>query len=146
MRTIAERTDTLNGLRRGELAAVETYQQALTKFGQEPMGIDLRAVQADHQHAAEALGAHIAQRGGSPAASAGVWGMWAKAVEGAAKLFGAAAAFRALKEGEEQGIDDYQKALDDEHLDPECRDLIRALLPQTRAHVALLDRLIEEIR
>jgi len=146
MRTVAERTDTLNSLRRGELAAVETFQQALDKFGNEPMGIELRAIEADHRDAAEALGAHIAERGGSPAESSGVWGMWAKAIAGTAKLFGASAALKALKEGEEQGIEDYQSALEDQYLDAECRDLIRTLLPKTRAHVALLDRLIDEIR
>lgn len=147
MRTVAERTDTLNSLRRGELAAVETYRQALDKFGNEPMGIDLRAFEVDHRRAAELLSSHIAERGGSPAESSGVWGMWAKAVQGAAKLFGAAAALKALKEGEEQGMTAYRSALEDQNLDVECRELItRTLMPQTRAHAALLDRLISELR
>lgn len=146
MRTVAERTDTLNSLRRGELAAVETYHQALARLGNEPMGIDLRAMEVDHRNAAEALSTYIGERGGRPAASSGVWGMWAKAVAGTAKLFGAPAALKVLKDGEEQGIEDYQNALEDQYLDDECRTLIHALLPQTRAHVALLDRLIDEAR
>lgn len=146
MRTVAERTDTLNSLLRGEWAAVETYEQALAKFGNEPIGIDLRALESDHRQAAELLGRHIAERGGSPAESSGVWGMWAKAITGTAKLFGAAAALKALKEGEEQGVADYETALEDENLDAECREMIHALLPETRAHLALLERLIDEAR
>ena len=63
---------------------------------------------------------------------------------GTAKLFGTAATFRALKQGEEHGISEYESALSDEALDPECRELIlRALLPRCRAHVQRLEVLAE---
>jgi len=65
-------------------------------------------------------------------------------VEGAAKLFGNKAAIKALKEGEEHGIKEYEKALEDDELPPECKALIRTrLLPQTQAHIPVLDRLME---
>lgn len=144
MRTVAERTDTLNRLRQGELAAAETYQQVLEAFGDEPIGADLRALQAEHRESADALGTFIAERGGEPAESSGIWGMWAKAVEGTAKLFGVAAALRSLKQGEEQGIEDYEDALQDPTLDAESHQLIVSLLPATQAHVSRLECLTRE--
>jgi hypothetical protein len=62
-------------------------------------------------------------------------------VQGAAKLFGAKAAIKALKEGEEHGIHDYEDALEDERVPAEVKELISTtLLPRTRAHLPVLDR------
>lgn len=59
-------------------------------------------------------------------------------------MFGNTAALKALKEGEEHGVKSYEDALADDDLPAECKELIRIrLLPQTRAHVAVLDRLME---
>jgi uncharacterized protein (TIGR02284 family) len=144
MPTIEEKTETLNSLLRGELSAVETYAEALAKVGSEPGAFDLRRIEAEHREAVNVLRQHILHRGGKPATSSGAWGAFASAVAGAAKLFGNAAALKALKEGEEHGITSYESALKDETLDPECRTLVAAtLLPQTRSHVPVLERLIE---
>jgi hypothetical protein len=146
MRSADDRTGTLNSLLRGELSAVETYSQALDKVGSEPGAADLRQIEADHQRAVELLHRHIAERGGIPPMSSGAWGTWAATVEATAKLFGNTAALKALKEGEEHGIKQYEDALEDANLDAECKTLIRnTLLPQTRAHVPVLDRLMGQI-
>ncbi len=144
MATTDSTVDILNRLLRGELAATETYQQALAKVGDEPGGAELRRMESDHRDAANVLRQHIIQRSGQPDSSSGVWGMWAQAVTGTAKLFGNTAALKALKEGEEHGIKEYEDALEDKDLDQECKTLIRStLLPRQRAHLAVLDRLIE---
>src|SRR5688572_24562249 len=103
--------DTLNSLLRGELAAVETYQQALAKLGDTKGAAELRRVHAEHRAAADALRQHVHQHGGQPAQGSGAWGAFAKAIEGTAKLFGNDAALKALKEGEEHGLKEYQRAL-----------------------------------
>jgi demethoxyubiquinone hydroxylase (CLK1/Coq7/Cat5 family) len=144
MPTVEERTEPLNSLLRGELAAVETYQQALGKASNEPGAVDLRQIEAEHREAAELLREYLVQRGGRPATDSGAWGTWARAVEGAAQLFGGnAAALRALKEGEEHGVSSYESALQDPNLDAESKELITAtLLPRTRAHIPTLDRFL----
>jgi len=135
--------DHLNALLRGELAATMTYQQALEKVGNEPGVTDLRRVHGDHREAANTLRQHIHHHGGKPEQSAGVWGTFAKAWEGTAALFGNSAALAALKQGEERGISDYEAALKDANLAEDCKELIRAnLLPQTREHVQVLERVI----
>jgi uncharacterized protein (TIGR02284 family) len=136
--------DVLNGLLRGEVAATETYQQALTKVGNEPRATELRRIHEEHRAAANELRQHIHGHGGQPDQGSGAWGAWAKTVEGSAKIFGNAAAVKALKEGEEHGVKDYEAALADASLPGECKDLIRnRLLPQTRSHIPVLDRFID---
>src|SRR5947207_14550642 len=123
--------DHLNALLRGELAATETYQQARAKVTNEPGATELRRVHDDHREAANTLREHIHQHGGKPDQGSGVWGTFAKAWEGTAKLFGNTAALTALKQGEERGLSDYEAALKDEHLAQDCKELIRnTLLPQ----------------
>src|SRR5438046_1852678 len=96
--------DTLNKLLRGEIAATETYQQAMGKVGQEPGADALRQLHDEHRTAANTLRQHVHQHGGKPDQGSGSWGAFAKAVAGTAKLFGNSAALKALKEGEEHGI------------------------------------------
>jgi hypothetical protein len=143
-------TDTLGSLLRGELSAVETYEQALDKLGAEkgPANVkgsaELRRIHAQHGEAANVLQQHVLQHGGHAERSSGAWGVFAQAVEGTAGLLGTDAALQALKQGEEQGIRDYEAALQDEELLADCKDLIRStLLPKTRDHVPALNRLIK---
>jgi hypothetical protein len=144
----AEHVHTLNELLRGEIAAVETYQQAMEKIGSDnapgaPGAAELRQLHDEHREAANILRQHIHTHDGSPDHGSGVWGTWAKAVEGVAKLFGNTAAMKALREGEEHGVKSYEKSLGDKDLPEDCKELIRTrLLPQTRAHLGILDRLL----
>jgi uncharacterized protein (TIGR02284 family) len=136
-------TDRLNSLLRGELSATETYQQALDKLGETRGASELRRIHAEHRQAANTLRQHVHRHGGQPDKSSGAWGGFAKAVEGTAKLLGDDAALKALKEGEEHGIKEYEEALEEHALPADCETLIRSeLLPQTREHVPVLDRLM----
>jgi uncharacterized protein (TIGR02284 family) len=144
MMQATEKIDTLNSLLRGEIAATETYQQALAKVGDGTGAAELRRIHEEHRDAANTLRQHVHQHGGKPDQGSGAWGKFAKAIEGAAKLFGNTAALKALKEGEEKGASDYEAALKDEELSMDCKSLITTkLLPQTRSHIPVLDRLME---
>src|SRR5260370_4670762 len=61
--------DYLNGLLRGEIAAVETYEQALPKVQGEPMAAEARRVREDHRVAVEAWQAEVRRAGGWPSGS-----------------------------------------------------------------------------
>lgn len=148
MATTATETNTLNSLLRGEMSAIETYRQAIDKLGSDPHDPwieELRAIQRDHRDAADALWHHVEQHGGKPSSDSGPWGAFAKAVEGTAKLLGNAAALKALKEGEEHGLKDYEDALNDQNLPADCQILIRGLIPQQRTHITTLDGLINRV-
>lgn len=138
----APHLDTLNGLLRGELAATETYQQALQRVDNEHGASQLALIRDEHSEAVSLLRKHIREFGGDPETSSGTWGTFAKAIEGTAQLFGNAAALAALKQGEEAGIVTYEKVAAEEGLPLACKTMITGvLLPRTRAHLAALDRL-----
>jgi len=135
-----EKTSWLNRLLRGEMSAVETYEQAMGKCEKEACAGDMRHMLEQHREAASLLRQHVAQHGEEPSKSSGPWGSFAQMVTGTAKLFGTASTFRALKQGEEHGISEYESALADDSLEPGCRDLINKTLlprwPAVRAHMS----------
>src|SRR5688572_7789880 len=135
----------LNSFLRGEISAAETYRMAIDKAGDSPdnaanVGL-LREIQEEHGRAAQALRARIRELGGEPSDSSGAWGAWASVVQGTANLFGDSSALKALKEGEEHGLKDYEEALDD--LDATSAELVQnQLIPAQQRHIQLLDQLI----
>lgn len=139
-----EAVKNMSALVKGELAAVETYKQALDKITRpEVVGPELRAIESDHEEALTVLQEHMTEMNAVAPVDSGLWGEWAKAVEGTATAFGDKAAIKALKEGEEHGVNTYEKALRDRELDDEIRQIIRSqLLPKTKAHIAVLDDLL----
>jgi bacterioferritin (cytochrome b1) len=126
--------DTLNKFLRGELSAVETYAQAIERLNSSSFLPELADNQRSHQERAELLAQQVLQMGGEPSRSSGLWGGFAKLVEGSAKLFGEKAAVAALEEGEDHGLRLYRNELDG--VDLGTRDLVeRILLPeQDRTH------------
>ena len=140
----AAHLDTLNGLLRGELAATETYQQALQQVDMKHGAAQLALIRDEHSEAVSLLRKHIREFGGDPETSSGTWGTFAKAVEGTAQIFGNAAALATLKQGEEAGITSYERAAAEDSLPLASKTMISTiLLPRTRAHLAALDRLQE---
>ncbi len=139
----------LNSLLRGEISAAETYRMAIDKAGDSAnnaanVGL-LREIQEEHGRAAQALRDRIRELGGEPSDSSGAWGAWAKLVEGAANLFGGdAGSLKALKEGEEHGLKDYNEGLDD--IDATSAELVQnQLIPAQQRHINLLDQLIASV-
>ena len=142
MNATHECIDVCNSLLRGELSAIETYNQALEKFDSDLERSALVSIQNDHQHSASRLREHLVDMGAEPATDSGVWGTFAKAVEGTAKLLGESPALTALQQGEEHGIDEYEEALRNTGVMDEIKTVIRQqLLPPLSEHVAALDRL-----
>src|SRR5262245_6493340 len=90
----------LNSLLRGEIAAAETYLQAMDKVGNDPGAAELRSIHAHHREAANEFRKRVHQFGGKPVQGSSAWGAFAEAVAGAAKHFGQSGTLKALKEGE----------------------------------------------
>jgi hypothetical protein len=141
-RTDAQTADTLNSLLRGELSAVETYDQAVGKFGDHPVAIDkLRLIRDEHAESVRILRELVLRYSGTPSEGSGPWGAFVSAVTGTAKVIGPATVLSTLQQGEEVGIADYRRALDS-GVPPECRDVIlNDLLPRCEEHIAYLDDL-----
>src|SRR4051812_20833452 len=134
----------LNSLLRGEISAAETYRMAIDKVAAAADASNaglLREIQEEHGRAAQGLRDRIQELGGEASDSSGAWGVWAKTVQGTMSLFGDAASLKALKEGEEHGLKDYQEAVD--ALDANSAQLVQnQLIPAQQRHINLLDQLI----
>lgn len=142
MNVTAECIEVCNSLLRGELSAVETYDQAIDKFREEPERRALEGIRADHERSAGKLRQHLIDMGAQPATGSGAWGSFAQAVEGTAKALGQSPALAALEQGENHGIDEYEEALRNPNVMDEIKTVIRQdLLPALSGHVAALDRL-----
>ena len=142
---MSDSTDHIQSLLRGEISAVETYQQALEKIDSGEEANTLRSILMQHRSAVQMLQQHAALQGEEPASDSGPWGTFAKAVEGTAKLFGDATALRALREGEEHGLEEYKEALESGDLTPAVADRIRSeLLPRQQEHIQILEGLIAQ--
>ena len=131
--------DVCNSLLRGEISAIETYSQAIHRFGDATDVTLLENLRRDHITSANRLREYVREMGGEPSNDSGVWGTWARMVEGAAGLIGETAAIKALQEGEEHGEKEYEAALENDDVLPEFQELIRAdLLPWQRQHISTI--------
>lgn len=63
-------------------------------------------------------------------------------VMGTAKLFGEKSALKALKEGEESGLKEYQEAQQDTALPGELKSLLNTFAANQQAHIRTLDGLM----
>jgi uncharacterized protein (TIGR02284 family) len=136
----------LNEVLRGELSAVETYQQALGKVKGQPEAARIEPMLRNHQEAVTKLQQEVQKAGGTPSTDSGAWGTWAETVMGSAKIFGDEAALKALKEGEQHGIKEYQETLQNRNVSQSAKDLItNQLLPAQQRHVQTLDELMERV-
>ncbi|MBX3040275.1 MAG: DUF2383 domain-containing protein [Bdellovibrionaceae bacterium] len=134
--------DKINKVLRGELSAVEAYDQVLESFSEEPETSLLLHFRTEHDDSVRELKAMIQHEGRDPSEDSGVWGTVVSAIIGAGKLFGNHAALVALKEGEERGLEDYEALLQEDELGAEDRDIIRnKLIPRQEKHIALLNQM-----
>lgn len=126
--------ETLNSFLRGEISAVETYRQAIGHVSDERIRSQLEDCLHDHEHRVEAIRDRVEKLGGKPVEGSGIWGAFAKLVQGGADLLGEKTAIQALEEGEDHGLADYQRDMDKTH--GEARRFVRMeLLPsQKRTH------------
>lgn len=124
----------LNTFLRGELAAVETYDQCIKKVTDPAVVSQLQVLRTSHIRRVQRLAGRVASLGGHPETSSGTWGKVAQAVEGGAKIIGEKVALATLEEGEDYGINLYERGM--KSLSPSERAFVEEdLLPeQKRSH------------
>lgn len=132
--------EAMNSLLRGELSAVETYEQSIAKFEDMNVRSTLSQIRDEHVQAAGMLRSHILEMGGSPSEKSGAWGAVVTTITGAAKVLGPQTVIGTLQQGEEVGIGSYESMIADKDVPTECKNLIHSeLLPRCQAHVQTLD-------
>lgn len=131
----------LEALCRGELAAVESYNTALSSASLGHLRPQLTQCQRSHQNRVHLLGWRIHLLGGTPPESSGAWGAFAKAVEGAATIIGERAAVATLEEGEDHGLNEYRSRLAE--LDADTQDFISARVLPAQAETHAIARALK---
>jgi uncharacterized protein (TIGR02284 family) len=128
----------LNAFLQNELSAVEAYHTCIENLKDERIATDLADLQSSHQRRAMLLREKILELGGEPENSSGLWGSFAKMIEGGASILGDNSALSALEEGEDRGRDNYIEKSED--LSPELQRFVNAeLLPEQRRTHDLLN-------
>jgi len=145
--TINDKTiDTCNSLLRGEIAAIETYTQAIDTFTNSSDDSALERIRTAHIASAAELRKFISQDGAEPASGSGLWGGFAQTLEGAATLIGESPALKILQAGEEHGISEYMDAMNDLDISEASKELIRhTLLPPLTQHLVELQARRERV-
>ena len=114
----------LNSLLRGEISAVETYNQAIKHLTNQRVD-DLVANRNCHSKRVDLLRSNIIQHGGVPNETSGLWGSFARLVEKGAALISTKSVIAALEEGEDRGLAQYRNPGD---MDPSSIQLIETVL------------------
>jgi uncharacterized protein (TIGR02284 family) len=139
--------DKVEKLLKNEMAAAETYHQALEKFEEEARSNEIASLQPiyeEHTEAVSELQERIQQLGATPPSGSGLWGSWSEALMGGAKLIGKEAMLNALLAGEKSGLDDYQDAAADPDVPPEVSDLIKSkYMNSQQENIRVLNQLLQ---
>lgn len=133
--------DVCNRLLRGEQSAVAAYAQATVALKDTPEAVaKLKEILQEHRDAVLTLTENVRSMGGESSPDSGAWGAFATTVQGAANALGHEASIASLKTGEKAGKLDYETALKDDEVMPECKEMIRSnLLPAVERHIQALD-------
>lgn len=135
----------LNGMLRGEMAAVETYNQAIRTIGSAALTAELEKIRDRHQGAVCALRNWVRELREDPSPRSGVWGYFAAAMTGLAGLVGERGLLAALRHGERHGEALYRAGMGNADLPDDFRFLVGSkLLPQCQEHLGRLERLANE--
>jgi hypothetical protein len=131
--------DQLKSFCRGEMSAVEAYEQAIAVTKDPRLLQTFRRNWSSHQRRVALLCQRIRALGGDPPQGSGPWGTFVKAVEGTAAAVGERPALSMLEQGEGHGLRDYKS--DRANLDLESRRLVdEKLVPeQVLTQTALTD-------
>ncbi|MES3037652.1 MAG: DUF2383 domain-containing protein [Bdellovibrionota bacterium] len=133
----------LDKILRGEISAVEAYDQVLTKMDS-PVQVDrLREFKLEHEDTVRQMRSLVRSEGQAPSENSGPWGTIVLSFVNMAKMVGFETALRALLEGEEHGLNQYREALT-MNLSQKERDLIiNVLVPRQERHISSLRAMIK---
>jgi demethoxyubiquinone hydroxylase (CLK1/Coq7/Cat5 family) len=112
MTTTNKALDRLRYLMQDELSAVETYDKALSSIKTETVRTTLSTLKAVHEERLKTLTPLVKDMGGQPPTTSGLWGAFAKLVEGGAALLGEKAIVAALEECEIKSLADYKSDIE----------------------------------
>lgn len=131
---------------RGEMSAVKSIDTVLGKIRDSKDQETLRSIREDHVRAVDTLKKFAGSdfRAKEDVTTSGPWGNFAQAFAGGASLFGDKVAMKALKIGEEHGVNEYRELLKNTSISPEVRRVVESeLLPQQERHLSTINQYLQ---
>lgn len=129
---------------RGEISAVEAYEQVMDKVKEDPELYRLRQFKLNHENAVQFWKKQARISGKIPAKKSSVWGSVVEAFVGISKLIGEDVALLALRKGEEHGLSLYDEMLKSNELSAFQKDEIRKVfLPRQQRHIESISALLK---
>tara|TARA_R110002096_G_scaffold54517_22_gene140688 strand:+ start:2052 stop:2498 length:447 start_codon:yes stop_codon:yes gene_type:complete len=142
MQDFKQQAAVFNKMLTASRSAVETYQLAIKKYGDDPKARTLDQILNDHRLAIAGLEVKIGALGSAPAPDSGTWGKLAYTIQSSSSVLGSQTILSNLQNGEELELANYQAILDDETTPSPCREMVeKQLLPQAQKHIATLKHL-----
>jgi hypothetical protein len=132
----------LNKILRGEISAVEAYEQVIPTFTSERDRFLLSEIRNEHDRNVEKLRSLVEHSRFAPNEDSGTWGTVVTTIVGAANLMGNTAALKALEEGEEHGLKLYQEGLKYNLTDEELDMFTEDFIPGLERHIASVRHMI----
>lgn len=138
--------EAMKDLVRGIRSANETYVQVLKDFGSDASMDDLRKISSEHKENARIILNEAKAQNIDVPESSGVWGTWAEAVTGAAKVINKKMALKALREGEEHGLKQYTELQSKRDIPESLRNSLTAkLIPRQKMRIDTLNSMIDSM-
>ena len=136
--------EAMNRLVRGEISAVEAYTSIIEKIESKPELERLHEILATHQSHVNYFKKMAVKQDKVPDYESGAWGNVVSLFVGSAKLFGNTAALKALKEGEEHGLNEYQKLLENEDVPNNVKVQVREkMMPTLHMNINSIDAMMK---
>lgn len=129
---------------RGEISAVEAYEEVMKKVSTKPDIDRFLSFKEDHERAKNYWRGRASQQLTSPPETSGVWGSTVEGIVKSASLLGDKTALRALMAGEEHGMKEYKELLQSDDVSEADKRFIREeLMPAQERHIASLKSLLK---
>jgi hypothetical protein len=134
----------IDELIRGELSAVKSIDAILGKIKNTAEKDQLYSIRQDHVHAVDKLRPFAEKGFKESARTGGPWSSFASIFTGGASFFGDKAALKALKVGEEHGLNEYREAIKSKDIDQNVKRLIETdLLPTQEKHLRTINNYLQ---
>lgn len=143
--TPKEEPTQLDDLIRGELSALNAYDKVLDSTKDTKIKNQLQDIRDNHEKALSLLSKDVADKPEllKDTESSGPWGTFVKIYTKTSTLLGNEAALKALKQGEQHGIKEYEEALKDKTLSAELKKSIKTqFIPAQKEHIKQINKLL----
>ncbi len=133
--------ETLNELLKGELMAMEIYQETEDMQGDEQVMNMLQQFAEDHQEHARLLAERIRELGGTPITGTGMVGAMANMSSKINALRGPSHLLKQVYDGEDKGVHAYEDRIDE--LDYESQELVGEIMSIDHDHLKRFEERIK---